>query len=46
MRKKREQMGSRRDEIGTILFLSTLDIKAFNECYKTEFRVQQKGISN
>lgn len=45
-KKKREEIGRRRGEIGTTLFLSTLDMKAFAECFKTEFRVQQKGISN
>lgn len=45
-KKKREEVGRRWGEIETTLFLSTLDMKAFTECFKTEYRVQQKGISN
>lgn len=45
-KKKREEIGRRLGEIGTNLCLSTLDMKASTEFCKTEFRVQQKGISN
>lgn len=45
-KKKREEIGRRLAEIETNLCLSTLDMKASTECYKTEFRVQQKGSPN